>query len=465
MKPRTVVWMLLLAPIVLAQEADPQPAPVESVAAEVGTIRKTLDLRGTFLPSEFVELKLDLKNYRGDLKIAEIKPHGAFVNEGDVIVRLETKAIDRQIVVDSMGLERAVLDLEHAKARQRMSEENDKARLESVELDFKRAELKLKGFLEHEKAYIEEGERLSLQARKNRLDDQHDELVQLEKMYAEDELVDATEEIVLKRSRRNFARAKESFDLSEQRRLYRKEYFEAWREEDLRRDVTAKKRALEQFVVNLEMGRDKARLEMQKRVYDLGRTKERFAELEKDRKQFTVHAPRSGIVLHGAADAAPWGELKKGAGLRNRTVFATIAAPDRYRVATSVAEKDILRVRNDLAVEIAPTASEELKLAGSLSVERLPRKGGAFKASVEVSQLARTMRPGMTCGLDVILEEARNVVMVPVGCVQSEGEQKILHVSKGKEGPFVARPVTTGLSDGKNIAILQGLAEGEFVRK
>ncbi|MHC4491038.1 MAG: hypothetical protein ACYTDU_05395 [Planctomycetota bacterium] len=30
-------------------------------------------------------------------------------------------------------------------------------------------------------------------------------------------------------------------------------------------------------------------------------------------------------------------------------------------------------------------------------------------------------------------------------------------------GPFVERQVVTGLSDGKNIAIRDGLAEGEFV--
>ena len=69
------------------------------------------------------------------------------------------------------------------------------------EKDAEWAARKLSAYLEKEKAFKLEEFRLRSQSRQHNLEDQRDELEQLEQMYREDELVDATEEIVLKRQR------------------------------------------------------------------------------------------------------------------------------------------------------------------------------------------------------------------------------------------------------------------------
>ena len=67
MKLRIILFTLILAPLVLAQDPvkprrkAPAAAPLVVAPVEVtkGTIRKTLKLKGAFVPAEASEIKLD----------------------------------------------------------------------------------------------------------------------------------------------------------------------------------------------------------------------------------------------------------------------------------------------------------------------------------------------------------------------------------------------------------------------
>jgi multidrug efflux pump subunit AcrA (membrane-fusion protein) len=461
MKTRIWIAVLLLVPLALAQEAS----SADAVAATVGTVRKTLERDGTFLPAEASELKLDLRAYSGNLIIEEVLPNGRLVNKGDVIARIKTKGIDRQLETDEMALKRTMMDLNQAEERARMQDQKAAASLERAQRDAVRAAKRLKGYVEHEKALDEEGERMGVESRKYRIDDQRDELEQLEKMYSEDELVDATEEIVLKRQRRNFARTQASFDLSEKRRLHRKAYYDTWRREDLALDSRHEAQSLERTQKSQAMDRQKTEVDLGKRRYDLERAKEKMLDLRRDREQFVIRAPRSGILLHGRDDAAPWTDkLEVGSKLKNRTVFATVAAPDKLKVATTIQEKNLFKLKVDIAVEVQPKASPKSRYVGPLSVEHLPYKAGEFKAEIPLGEVEPRLRPGMSCKVAVILGEERDVIVVPAGAVQTDGDRTFVYCGKAADGPFEERDVVVGLSDGESTAVREGLSDGEFVK-
>jgi multidrug efflux pump subunit AcrA (membrane-fusion protein) len=474
MKPHLVILVCLLASLGLSQEGPAvtvgqnQPSP-PSVAAWKGTIRTTVERDGTFVPSEASEIKLDLKEYvdtqrrRVTRRLVEILPHGSFVNQGDVIARLDTEGIDKRIRADRMALDSAEMSMRHAEASNRDKLAKAAEALAKSERAAERAAKKLRGYREHEKKFNEEGERLAVQRRQHRLEDQKDELDQLEKMYAEDELVDATEEIVLKRSRRNYAYSVANYELAEKRRNYDKEWYRQWREEDYETEAQNTAASLQRLRDSQQRSREWTAVDMAKRRYDLEQQRQRFADLQRDREQFVLRAPRRGILLHGEADAAPWGRLEKGDTLSNNRVFATVADPNKFQVKTSVHEKDILRLKSGTAAEVVPTAAPKLELVGRLQVEYLPIKGGLFKATVHLGQSDVRLRPGFACKVNVIVEEERDAILIPKTALLDREGGKVVRCAKVEGGPFVERKVVTGLSDGKNIAIRDGLAEGEFV--
>jgi len=468
MTPRLALAVLVLASLVLSQggaekAADRPPGTPPSAVAKKGTVRSTLERDGTFVPAGADELKLDLDNYRGELAIVDVLPHGSFVNEGDVILRLDPSGIDERLEADAMALERAQMAMRHAEEGARMRAEADAEALARAETAAARAAKRLRGYREHEKGFEDESERMMIQSREYRLEDQKDELDQLEKMYSEDELVDATEEIVLKRSRRSFAQAQQSRDLAERRRVYDKEWYDSWREEDLVRDAENKAADLERTKLNQQMAREKSESDLAEKRYQLEQQKKKFEELKKDREKFAVRSPRRGILLHGAAEDAPWGRLEKGSQLKNKGVFATVGDPKQLKVVTNIPEKDVLKIKTGAAVEVKPAAAEDAKLIGRIEVEYLPTKGNVFKATVQLDQADLRVRPGFACKATVILEEERDAVIVPEAALVERDGAKFVRCAKTEAGPFEERQVVAGLSDGENVVIREGVAEGEYV--
>ena len=465
MKSRILIALILLAGIGFPQEA-PQAGSADGVEATKTTLRRSLTRKGTFLPAGATEIQLDLKVYRGELRIVEARPNGSFVNQGDMIARLDTKEIDRQIETDAMAFERAEMAMRHAEENAVIQAQAWADGLERAEIDVERAALRLKGYREREKAFEEESERMSVQSREHRMEDQQDELTQLEKMYSEDELVDATEEIVLKRQRRNFARSKASNSLSERRRVHNKEYYYAWREEDLAREAARKQLALRNLRIKNRMARESLDADMVKRRYDLEKKRERFRDLLEDKKKFEIRSPGRGLLLHGAAEAAPWsGNLKKDSTLRNRQIFASVANPEKLKVKTKLDEKMQPKVKNGAPVEVVPVAYPDKKLMGRIRVDYLPGKDGGFEAMVEMVDGDVAVRPGMNAELEVVLEEARDVIVAPADRVGTREDGTRYVIVRTAGGESEERTVVVGLEVDDQVALLSGVKEGERLGK
>ena len=84
-----------------------------------------------------------------------------------------------------------------------------------------------------------------------------------------------------------------------------------------------------------------------------------------------------------------------------------------------------------------------------------------IKASVKVPA-GVTIRSGYSANAEIVLEQADNVLTVAESAIQWEGDSTFVYI-KAADG-WDKRPVETGLSDGVNIEIKNGLTEGETVR-
>ncbi|MHC4223769.1 MAG: efflux RND transporter periplasmic adaptor subunit, partial [Planctomycetota bacterium] len=141
-----------------------------------------------------------------------------------------------------------------------------------------------------------------------------------------------------------------------------------------------------------------------------------------------------------------------------------VAAPDKLKVATTIEEKNLFKLKVDIAAEVEPKASPKSHYVGPLSVEHLPYKAGEFKAEIPLGEVEPRLRPGMRCKVAIILGEERDVIVVPASGIQTDGDRTFVYCSKVADGPFEERDVVIGLSDGDNTAVREGLADGEFVK-
>jgi len=449
---RTAVGLLALASILLAQ------AQPKTVAASKGTLRVAIDVKGRFRPADPAKLKLDCEKYGGPFKIEMITPSGSWVNAGDIVARLDRKAYAEALVEQTAAMERAEMDMKHYLAKLGMEKERRAEGLARSVRDHKRAAKKLKGYREFEKEFSEESERLTAQSREHGMERSKDELTQLEKMYSEDELVDATEEIVLKRQRRGYARSLASYDLWKRRTAYNKEWYFAWREQDFVSSAESKATALRQAKANAEMAEARSAADLKKRERDMDKKREAFQKFQADGEKLTLRASVAGLFLHGESGVTV--KYEKDGQLRNKTVVGRIMKAGALEVVGEIREADILRVGAGIACEVKPAAAADQTLTGTLKVGYLPQKSGGYEAIVTMGELPTGIRPGMTGAVSVVLKEVRDAVLVPKSAVHKADGQTFVNVWADTT---TRRDVVTGEDDGKQIVIREGLEEGESV--
>ena len=97
MKFVSFLFVASIAPLLFAQDDAVQKD--DTVAAWKGDVRKTVERHGTLIPTKdgADELSIWLEAFRGELLVMQAREHGAMVNKGEVILLLETRAIDEQI--------------------------------------------------------------------------------------------------------------------------------------------------------------------------------------------------------------------------------------------------------------------------------------------------------------------------------------------------------------------------------
>jgi multidrug efflux pump subunit AcrA (membrane-fusion protein) len=154
--------------------------------------------------------------------------------------------------------------------------------------------------------------------------------------------------------------------------------------------------------------------------------------------------------------------------LRPRNVFAAVAAPDRYRVVTELGEADFPRARTGKAAEVTFPGVPGLRLAGAIRVALLAtgrdgRGANTYEVEIPLETGDPRLKPRMQCKVTVVVDEARDAVLVPAGAVEKRDGNAYVKCGAGAKGPFAERRVVLGCTDGERVVVKDGLREGEFV--
>jgi len=368
------------------------------------------ELRGVVVPVEPAALALWPEAYAGELVVLEALPHGTLVAQDDVVARLDPRALEQQLADARLELDSARVEHAGLVAKNDVAGEAAASQLARTEAGLDRARRALAGFEAVERAFERRSDALALLREQDGVDDQLDELAQLEAMYAADELVDATEEIVLKRSRRRLARARAWNELSQDQRDHRVELSDALELESRREDVAREEEGLAHLRATAAVeARARAGAEARSAA-DLAQKETRLARLERDRELLTLRAPRAGVLLHGSArDLRSGGapkRVERGGTLAARADVLLVADPARLAVALDVPESQRAGLADGAAVTVRPLALSGVELRGTLALAALPAvaKGeeGAFEATVALDGTA----PGLVCGMHVVVAAA-----------------------------------------------------------
>ena len=451
---------------------DSKP-PEGTVLVQRGPFRIEVTVKGYFEPERAEEVRLQPKAW-GTFKVAEVVPHGARVEEGEVILRFDTEKLERQIE----ELRRQVHGSELKLAKMRIDREQHAARRrldrEALERSVRQTLHQWEQFQKTGRAMAEEGARRSLESSRYQLEYALEELKQLKKMYEADELTEETEEIVLKRT----ARAAES----EKWYLRRAEVSTAERLDfEIPHQTAELKAAAERARLDEERHERVAPLEEEEFELSLAREEREHEKLveqlerhEHDLESMTVRAPFAGIVYYGelhrgrSGDAmATAARLRPGATVTLGTTLLTVVADRPLRMRADLAEKDLYRIRRAQRCRITATAFPEAAIAGTVAeFDTVPLKPGLFDLVIRVESIPEgvPIMPGMACQGRITAYHNATALTVPASAVREEdGEWTVERL--GNDGRFERRTVQIGRRTKEKVEIVDGLRAGDRVKQ
>jgi hypothetical protein len=450
--------------------AAPPAATGASAPVKRGPFRLELEAEAVLVPADGVVFALWPRAHSGQPRILEVAAHAARVRKGDVVLRLDDEPVREALRAAEWDVRSAEVALRREQGAFEELEKVNAEQLARTERSLDLSRRSLKGYLQIGRALDERSFALSVQSSRHRIEDQEDEIEQLGKMYKEDELTEETEEIVLKRARRDLEHAKARLQFIRDEHQHSEEVAEPRRLEALEIAVETQERAHRDLRRSLEGGREFARIALEraeKQVADARRTVE---ELRRDLGELTIEAPWDGIVLHGdflgeSGAASPKPDLlRRGGTVAPYVPFLTLARPGPLKARFSVKAADRHRLTAGMAAALRPAVLPELSIAASLEEPpEFPGPEGAWIAHALFGHQDPRLLPLLTATVKMVTVDVADALTVPSSSLFQKGDRWIAYVRSDSPFGVVARTVVPGASDGETTVIREGLREGEHV--
>ena len=178
-----------------------------------------------------------------------------------------------------------------------------------------------------------------------------------------------------------------------------------------------------------------------------------------------IKAPTSGTVLSLLVEEGdpivPLTSYQAG------TELMTIAQMDNLLFKGNVDEIDVGKLVEGMEVEIEIGALPNQKVTGFLrkvSPKAHQDEGSTlFEVEIAIGGVGDSfLRAGYSANADIIITKKENIILVPERLVHIEDSIATVEV-QDTSGVIASREVTTGLSDGIKIEIVEGVDEGELL--
>lgn len=228
----------------------------------------------------------------------------------------------------------------------------------------------------------------------------------------------------------------------------------ATEEEDARRE------SFELSRIELETAKDNLQLVREGKITGRGRQMESI-----------IRAPAAGIVLARTVD--PGDPVVPLTTFQEGTVMATVADMSDLIFKGTVDEIDVgkLKVGVPARLNIGALPGEEVTGYLSRIAPQAEEEEGArlFEVEIELHEVQNpdiVLRAGYSSTADLIIREKNDILLIPERLVlfEEDGAKAFVELPPDTpEGEPVKTAITAGLSDGLNVEVVDGLAEGDEV--
>lgn len=153
----------------------------------------------------------------------------------------------------------------------------------------------------------------------------------------------------------------------------------------------------------------------------------------------------------------------------NGTTIATVADMNDMIFEGKVDETEVGKIREGMPIELEIGAIEKEKFSAILTYisPKGKEENGAIQFEIKANVVQKDnkfIRAGYSANANIVLEKKDSVLVIPEGMLKFEKDSSYVEVETATPQVFEKRMVKTGISDGINIEITQGLTKNDKVK-
>ncbi|MFG0245309.1 MAG: efflux RND transporter periplasmic adaptor subunit [Phycisphaerales bacterium JB052] len=463
--------LLLSGGVLVAMAADTQSTKITTNMAtytvERAPLSITLTESGTVKSRDQYIVKNEVE---GRTSIIYVIDEGTLVSKGDLLIELDSSALEDRLVDQQIQVENSEADYVSAKENLEVVKIQTQSNVARAELDNQFAiEDKVK-YLEGEwpKQLMEAETDVTLKDEELRRTT--DEFNWSKRLFEEKYLSETeyrADELAMKRAQLQLALSQENLKLL-------KNFTHKRRIAELDSEIEQMALTLER--VRRESSSDlvQAEARLRAREAELKRQQGRLDKIEDQIAKTKMYAPADGMVVYATSSEFSWrGDtepLDEGQEVRERQELIHLPTADSMMVRMQIHESSLGKVSVGQPVNIKIDALPESSFTGRVTkIAPLPDAQSVFMnpdlkvydTDVMIDGVHQQLRTGMSCQATILIEKHLDAIAVPLQSVVGRGSDSMVYVIEGNKG--IPRKVTTGLDNNAMIHIIDGLKAGEKI--
>ena len=433
------------------------------VAVEKGDLTVKITERGEVRASKFASI-LSGK----DGPVAYVVPEGTEVKAGDVVVRFDATQQEAAVAASKVDMQVTQAELRASESGAQALRGKLKSDLARLEADYKVAQVELAEFKNKPLPDEVEKARLELEKAKVTFEQAEKKRALMPNLVAKGYITQGT----VDEAELNYLAAKAGLQVA--KFTFDKVSAGATRAE---LDKATIKVEIAKFVLDSARASMNPQLDaigaaIDKHRADVKKTETAVRKAQDELERTQLRAPQDGLAVYGSRGS---GGEKIHAGMMTWAGASLINLPDMSTmiVDTQVNEIDVGKVANGapalVKLEAYPGAVYHGKVTEIGTVAKIKKnEAGAntpikvFDVRIQIDKKDARVKPGLTAVVDIIVDEQRDVLTVPLSAVVERPGGAVVFLGANHRN-FEERKVVLGPSNNERVVVKDGLHAGDLV--
>jgi HlyD family secretion protein len=243
----------------------------------------------------------------------------------------------------------------------------------------------------------------------------------------------------------------------------------------LKSDVKQTQMALERTKRKAKANVVQAQANLEAKKAEFSRQKDKLKKIERQIEKAKIYAPADGLVVYATSAkrgrrGRPVEPLDEGQVVREHQELIYLPTTSSAKAEVAIHEASLDKIRLGLPAKITVDALPGQTFTGRVAkIAPLPDPQAAFlnpdlkvyKTDIYLSGNSDTLRTGMSCKAEILVDQYKEATYIPVQAVLRIGGKTTVYVVKNNI--LEPRQVEIGLDNNRMVRIVKGLIAGEDV--